>query len=85
LPRGYLSPACVWRSCSYCCPVHTWYPTGILTSFQIHALLESTSLLASFPRARRVASLACYISNTHASRLTGAVDVTCCIWDVVQV
>jgi hypothetical protein len=36
-------------------------------------------------RGHVVASLACYISNTHASRCQGGSDVTCCIWDVVQV
>lgn len=46
LVAGYLSPACVWRSLIiFIRP--TRYPTWLIRLFQIHALLESASLLPS--------------------------------------
>lgn len=48
-----------------------------------HAFLESLACLAYLPGPCGL--LWCYISNARASRPWRPSDVTCCIWDVVQV
>ena len=81
--RGYLSPACVWRIVLILSGAYA-VPDGRPRLIPDPRFIR-LRLLACFLPEGNIPSLACYISNTHASRPGLAADVTCCIWDVVQV
>jgi hypothetical protein len=59
-----------------------WCPIGN-PACRTHAFFESLAFFIHL--SGRFGLACCYISNGRASACGGAIDMTCCIWDVVQV
>jgi hypothetical protein len=81
--RGVRSLACVWRSVLSLLFNDTVSGWAILLT-RTHAFFESLAFSPSLGLAVSALS-GCYISNGRASARASPFDVTCCIWDVVQV
>jgi hypothetical protein len=83
LSRGVRSLACVWRSVFSFLFNDTVSGWAILLT-RTHAFFESLAFLPS-PLWAASALSGCYISNGRANARASSFDVTCCIWDMVQV